>query len=64
MDEQRKILKEALLQFDTSLTEANADYIVSDILENVDFNAPNIAQHSLQWIAEHYFKSHYLHAGW
>lgn len=66
MDKQtiRETLKVALLQFDAGLAETAAGYIVSDIIENVNFAEPNIAQHSLQWVAENFYKSHYLHAGW
>lgn len=66
MDKQtiRENLKAALLQFDASLVETAADYIVSDIIKNVNFAEPGIARHSLRWIAENFYKSHYLHAGW
>lgn len=65
IDKQRaEELRQALLRFDSSLTDAMVNSIISDLLQTVNFGDPNIAKHDLQWIAESFYKSHYLHAGW
>lgn len=65
IDKQRiEELREALLRFDSSLTDTTVNSIVSDLLQTVNFGDSNIAKRDLQWIAESFYKSHYLHAGW
>lgn len=60
----RETLKKALLDFDPKLTPAAAELVVSDILESVDLQDPCFAGRGLVWIAENFYASHYLHAGW
>ena len=60
----REVLVSALLQFDSTLTEATANYVVADLLETMDLNDPEIMRHEWKWIAERFYASYYLHAGW
>lgn len=64
LEEIKERLKEALLKFDPEISSAFADFVVSDIIDTVDFDDPCIAERSFTWIAEHFYSVHYLHAGW
>ena len=60
----KEVLSDTLRRLDPELTEIAANYVALDLLKTVDLTDPQIARHSLQWIAEHFYASYYLHAGW
>ena len=60
----REVLVSTLRHVDPTLTEPAANYVVSDLLETVDLNDPEVMRHGWTWIAERFYASHYLHAGW
>ena len=60
----KEVLMSTLRRLDAELTETAANYVVLDLLETVDLTDSQVAQHILQWIAEHFYASHYLHASW
>lgn len=60
----KEVLADTLRRFDPELTESAVNYVVLDLLETVDLMDPEVARHNLQWVAEHFYVSHYLHARW
>ena len=64
LERKRETIKDILLEIDPTLAPIAADLIVTDILESVNWDASNLADRELAWIAEKFYASHYLHAGW
>ena len=60
----REAVKAILLEIDPQLSLIAVDFIVTDILESVNWEDPNIACRELNWIVEKFYAHHYRHAGW
>ena len=63
-ERKRAVIKAILLKIDPTLTLVAADFIVTDILESVNWDDPRIAGRELNWIVEKFYAYHYRHAGW
>ena len=64
LEQKKDAIKAILLEIDPTLTPMATDFIAIDILESVNWDDPNLADRELTWLAEKFYASHYLHAGW
>ena len=59
----KKCFRDALHEFNPSLSEAKLDAVVQDLLATTDFSAPSIKEKSLPEIAVGFYRACYLNTG-